>query len=227
MINSEDLKNYLYDKGASLIGFANLESILDTDMNSGISIAINIPAKVVKSICYGPNIDYFDQYNSLNNKLNEVANKCAEYLQKRGYKADAQTTDVVKEYANYRTLLPHKTVATMSGIGWIGKSALLTTEEFGSAIRLTSIVTDAKLDYGIPVTESKCGKCLKCKDACPGKAISGELWNIGVDRDEFFNLINCRHKARQLANERIHKEITLCGKCIEICPYTQRYITKG
>jgi len=224
MINSEDFKKNLYHKGACLVGFANLESIVDTDMNSGISIAINIPVKVVKSICNGPNIDYFDQYNLLNNKLNEIANSGAEYLQNKGYKAVAQTTDVVKEFANYRTILPHKTVATMSGLGWIGKNALLTTEEFGSAIRLTSIVTNAKLNYGIAITESKCGNCLKCKDACPGKAISGQLWNVEIDRDEFFNLIKCRNKARQLANEKIHKEITLCGKCIEICPYTQRHI---
>ena len=227
MINSEDLKKYLHHKGASLVGFANLESIVATDINYGISIAINIPVKVVKSICDGPNIDYFNQYYLLNNKLNEIASSGAEYLQNEGYKAIAQTTDVVKEFSNYRTILPHKTVATMSGLGWIGKNALLTTEEYGSSIRLTSIITNAELNYGTPVTESKCGNCMKCKDACPGKAISGELWRVGIDRDEFINITMCRRKARQIANEKIHKEITLCGKCIEICPYTQRYINKG
>ncbi|MPQ32645.1 epoxyqueuosine reductase [Clostridium estertheticum] len=227
MINSEELKEYLYDKGASLVGFANLKSIVDSEINHGISIAINIPVEVVKSICNGPNMDYFNQYHSLNNKLNEIANSGADYLQNKGYKAVAQTTDVVKEFSNYRTLLPHKTVATMSGLGWIGKNALLTTEEFGSSIRLTSIITNAKLDYGTPVRESKCGDCLKCKDACPGRAISGELWHVGIDRDEFINIINCRRKARQIANDKIAKEITLCGKCIQICPYTQRYIKKG
>lgn len=224
MINSEDFKKVLCYKGAVLVGFANLESIVDTEMNYGISIAINIPAEVIKSICDGPSIDYFNQYFSLNNKLDEIANIGAEYLKIKGYNAFAQTTDVIKQYDNYRTLLPHKTVATMAGIGWIGKNALLTTEEFGSAIRLTSIITNAKLDYGISVTESKCGHCLKCKDACPGRAISGGLWHVGIDRDEFFNPISCRNKALQMANEKIHKEITLCGKCIEICPYTQRYI---
>jgi len=224
MINSEEVKRKLYHKGASLVGFANLESVVDTDMKYGISVAINIPAKVIISICDGPNIEYLNQYYFLNNKLNEIATFAAEYLHQRGYEAFAQTTDVVKECGNYRTLLPHKTVATMSGIGWIGKNALLTTEEFGSAIRLTSITTNAKLIYGKPVTKSKCGNCLKCKEACPGKAISGELWHVGIDRDEFFNPIKCRGKARQIANEKLHKEITLCGKCIEICPYTQKYI---
>lgn len=66
-----------------------------------------------------------------------------------------------------------------------------------------------------------------CKDACPGKAVAGTLWYAGIDRDEFFNPTKCRTKARQIANERIQKEITLCGKCIEICPYTQRYIKQS
>lgn len=127
----------------------------------------------------------------------------------------------------HRTQLPHKTVATLAGIGWIGKSALLVTKKYGSAVRLTSILTDMPLDYGVPVTKSMCPReCYICMNACPGKAISGKLWDQTMDRNEFYDPLKCREKALQLSKERMNKEITLCGKCIEVCPYTRKYINR-
>jgi epoxyqueuosine reductase QueG len=67
--------------------------------------------------------------------------------------------------------LPHKTVATKAGFGWIGKSALLITKRYGAAIRLASVLTDADLDTAEPVEQSMCGDCRQCADHCPAKAI--------------------------------------------------------
>ncbi|MGB8451461.1 MAG: 4Fe-4S double cluster binding domain-containing protein [Anaerocolumna sp.] len=62
-----------------------------------------------------------------------------------------------------------------------------------------------------------------CTDACPGKAISGRVWSLVLDRDDFFDAMACRKKAREIAAKSIDKKITLCGKCIEVCPYTRKY----
>ncbi|MBN2899392.1 MAG: epoxyqueuosine reductase, partial [Clostridia bacterium] len=113
---------------------------------------------------------------------------------------------------------------TLAGLGWIGKSALFVTRSHGSALRLTSVVTDMPLNYGEAICESQCGSCSKCVEACPGEAMAGTLWRPDVDRDFFFDVVKCRTKARALSQERLQKEITLCGKCIEVCPYTQKYI---
>jgi len=220
----DELKSILYEGGASLVGFADLKSIAKSDMPFGVSVAVAIPADTVKSIHNGPNLAYYDAYHTLNEKLDHLVTMGEEFLKSKGYMAYAQTVDAVKEFGTYRTELPHKTVATNAGLGWIGKSALLVTEQFGSAIRLSSLVTNAELECGAPITESKCGGCMVCASACPAKAISGKLWNVELDRDEFFDPLACRKKARELAAERISKEITLCGKCIEICPYTQKYL---
>ena len=81
------------------------------------------------------------------------------------------------------------------------------------------------LDYGVPIKKSMCHQeCQNCMNSCPGKAIYGKLWDQTTDRDEFFDPLKCREKARQLAWEKIKKEISLCGKCIVVCPYTQNYI---
>jgi epoxyqueuosine reductase QueG len=119
--------------------------------------------------------------------------------------------------------MPHKTVAVSSGLGWIGKSALFLTEEYGSALRLISVLTDAPLECNEPITASKCGNCTLCEKACPGHAISGQLWKPELDREDYFDAMACRKKAREIAANSIDRKITLCGKCIEVCPYTRRY----
>lgn len=221
---SDELKELLYEIGASLVGFADLSSIAKNDMPYGVSVAVAIPAEIVKSIHEGPNLAYYDTYHELNEKLDRLVTAGAEFLKSRGYEAYAQTGDAVEEFGTYRTKLPHKTVATNAGLGWIGKSALLVTKSFGPAVRISSLVTNAELECGAPITKSKCGDCMVCTNACPGNAISGKLWKADLDRDEFFNPLACRKKARELSAEKIRKEITLCGKCIEVCPYTQRYL---
>lgn len=88
---------------------------------------------------------------------------------------------------DYRSVLPHKTVATRAGIGWIGKNCLLVTREYGSAIRLSSLLTDAPLHGNDPIDKSLCGTCHKCVDACPAAALTGKLWHAGTLREELFD----------------------------------------
>ena len=221
--DQDELRTILVDHGADLIGFADLSAMLEPEEKYGISIAVKLRRDVVASIKDGPNRTYFDQYHEINGVLDCMVTKGAEYIRSCGYHAIAQTTDSIVEYGTYLTRMPHKTVAVRAGLGWIGKSALFVTEEFGSAIRLSSILTDAPIIPGDPITLSRCGDCMVCTSSCPGKAISGTNWQPDLDRDSFFNPLACRKKAREIAAEAIHEEITLCGKCIAVCPFTQKY----
>lgn len=135
--------------------------------------------------------------------------KCEMLLQKEGFAAYAQTTGRVHETESYHTPMPHKTVAVSAGIGWIGKCALLITEQYGSAIRLTSVLTDAPLPADNPVVQSKCGACNACSKACPAHAVTGILWEPGMKRERMFHASECRAKARAIAMDELHEEITL------------------
>lgn len=221
---NEKIKEHLYDNGAAIVGFADLSNVKYCQWKSGVSIALSMTPNIIESISKGPNIDYYNEYNSLNAKLNDLAILTAKFINTEGYHAIAQTTNNINYYGNYRTLIPHKTIATRAGIGWIGKSALLVTNKYGSAIRLTSVLTNMEFDYGTKINESKCGNCQICKESCPGKAISGINWNVDIDRDNFYNAVSCSSVAKSLSHKLINKEVTLCGKCIEVCPYTQKYI---
>ena len=224
---SAKLHEFLLDKGASLCGFADLNGIVEGGLYSGVSVAVRLPIPILQSIKEGPSRAYFDAYHAINEKLDGLVTAGAEYLQAMGYRVHAQTRANVQEHPGHRTDLPHKTVATRAGLGWIGKSALLVTREFGPAIRLSSLLTDAPLSAGEPIDHSLCGGCTACVDHCPGQAIFGKLWDVSMDRDEFFDADACRKAARALSANLLHEEITLCGKCIEVCPYTRGYMRRS
>lgn len=240
---NNELVQLLREHGASTVGFAKIGHLYqEVDISGsqsedsetetfdiphypiGVSILLAYPRQVIQSIREAPTLEYFDAYHSYNDKLDSLARLCADYIKAKGYEAYPQTTASIKEYGIFRTIMPHKTVAVNAGLGWIGKSALFVTKEFGSALRLTSVLTNAPLDYAKPLTSLRCGACRICTNACPGHAISGKEWTPTIDRDEFFDAMACRLKAREISANTLNKQITLCGKCIEVCPYTQNYI---
>lgn len=222
------IKNELLCHGADLVGFGDLTALpgdVRENMPVGICVAVKYPKNVIRGIKELPTQEYYDWYNRLNEGLDMLVTLGAQALQMFGYEAIAQT----REHVGYgdtgnNTVLPHKTVATRAGIGWIGKSALLVTEKYGSMIRISSILTNAPLKTARPVNRSKCGGCMICTNACPGKAISGKEWSVDVYRDAFFDPVKCRRTARERSMQGFGGNITICGKCIEVCPYTRKYL---
>jgi epoxyqueuosine reductase QueG len=61
-----------------------------------------------------------------------------------------------------------------------------------------------------------------CAAACPANAISGKVWELGLYRDEFFNPDECRKACQVRSKQGFGGENTICGKCIEVCPYTKK-----
>ena len=60
-----------------------------------------------------------------------------------------------------------------AGLGSYGENGLLVTKEFGSAIRISGVVTVAELDADSPLEEDVCNHCGQCVSACPVGALSG------------------------------------------------------
>jgi epoxyqueuosine reductase len=222
-----ELEKSVYKEGASLVGFADLQSLdgaMRDNLPFGVSIGCALDRRIISHITNGPTYEYYNEYTRTNEKLERISSFIVSFIEQRGFHALSlrPTTD---NY-NRNTLsvtLPHKTVATRAGLGWIGRSALLVTEKYGSAIRFTTVLTDMDLPVGIPIEGSRCGECSACVDACPANAPSGDKWSVGMKRDEFFNAHSCRRKARELSG-RIGLHTSICGICIVSCPWTQKYI---
>ena len=222
-------KTRLFELGADLCGFGNISELPSetrANLPVGVSVAVFIPDKIIQGIVELPTQEYSDFYDRANKLLDSIVTQGAEYLMSIGYTAIAQT----RAYAGngggiHKTLLPHKTIATRAGIGWIGKCALLVTKERGSMLRLSSILTDAPLETAQPINEPFCGNCNACTDACPGQAVSGRLWEKGMDREMFFDAEKCSITAKERSMRGFGGEKSICGKCIEVCPYSRRAFT--
>ncbi len=109
--------------------------------------------------------------------------------------------------------------ATRAGLGWIGKTDLFVSEQFGPRLRLATVLTDRPLGpVGTPVEKSRCGNCTLCVDACPAGAATGISWYAGLDRDAFFDARRCRESCRKLSKSALNEDISLCGICVAVCP---------
>jgi len=225
-LNAE-IEQHQRRQGAAIIGFADLSGLPSDVRDSyryGISIAVELNPKIVNIIGNGPSVEYYNEYKRTNNLLNKLAESGAELLKTKGFAALAKTQSVViQDEKTKRTKLPHKTVATKAGFGWIGKCALLITEEYGPAIRITSILTNADLDVGVPITESRCGDCEKCKNSCPAGAVTGRQWQPGMNRDDFYHALDCKNKIIE-RGKKIGLTEGTCGLCIWVCPWTQKHL---
>lgn len=196
-------------------------------MPSAVSIAVALDASVIAGIRDGPSQEYQAEYRRANALLWNLAELTRSMIEDSGYGAIAKAaTHEGIDPQTQSTLLPHKTVATKAGLGWIGKCALLVTEKYGSAVRITTVLTDAELETAVPVESPRCGDCVICVESCPGGAPSGRSWTSNGERDSFFDAFACAKAARQQALARLRVDDTICGICIAVCPCTIQY-TQG
>lgn len=227
MYELSQLDGFLRSKGAAIIGFANLQG-LDLEVRDGfpfgISIAVALKPSVISEIKDGPTRQYYSEYKRVNSLLDTLGQYTMRFLEERGHTGKRIDASAGYDLETLSTQIPHKTTATRAGIGWIGKCALLVTKDFGTAIRLATVLTDCEFPTTEPVNKSRCGNCTMCVDACPGHAPSGKEWQMGKYRDLFFNPFACRTAARAMADQQIGINLTLCGICIAVCPWTQKYI---
>lgn len=224
---NDEIQDKLNSKGASIVGFADLTNIsyeIRNDLKNGIVIGIQLNPKIVKTINPGPSLDYYNEYNQVNERLDVLSDYTEQFLISKGYDAFSKSRkNVYIDQNTKRTDLPHKTIATRAGLGWIGKCALLITEQFGAAVRFTTILTNAKIGVGTPINNSKCGDCEECKKICPAEAVRGYNWDINLERDTFFKALLCRDKIIE-RGKKLKLTEGMCGLCIHICPWTQKYL---
>ena len=127
-----ELKAILLHNGADLVGIGDLTQLPSDQrggMPFGVSVAVKYPREIIRGISELPTPEYKQWYDSLNEKLDRIVEVGAEFLVGRGYRARAKSRAQVGGYGDdCLTLLPHKTVATRAGLGWVGKCALLVTD---------------------------------------------------------------------------------------------------
>jgi epoxyqueuosine reductase QueG len=222
----KDIVLFLEERQVPLFGFADLSPVTDSSRYGfprSVSFGFPLPRDIVLGIARGPTPEYYAEYGRLNALLAKTARDLESLVLSLGCEALALEGQARQYDATaLTTILPHKTSAILAGLGWIGKCNLLITEAYGSAVRLSTVLTDAPLETGLPARESKCGDCRACVGLCPAKAVKGENWRRGTERAELYDAFACQAAAKRLS-DAIGAGHTICGICIANCPWTQNY----
>lgn len=207
-MKSVKLKQLLKREGATLVGVGDISQALTPEiqhLNRGIAIAVN---------------------RGLNGEtvalLSGLQGHALQWLKEKGCRGLSIPADSDRRTGKLITrlykLVSHKTAATCSGLGWVGKNGLIINRRFGSKLTWATVLTDAPLEPDAPVSESECGECDLCVRHCPSGALKGRLWSLGAPLAEIVSYDKCRSlkKDRHTFTEKPN-----CGFCVTVCPYSR------
>ena len=220
-MNQKEYEEFLIEQGASFAGCCELErSPIENQENLryAFSFGVKLSDAVLKTIEEQPSFAYFQHYRTANSLLDGIAFKLCEKLEEDGYSAFPVAASQSLGKGNpYRGILPHKTVAVLSGLGFVGKSGLFLQEKYGSRVRLATVLTDKPLKSERPIIENGCGDCLACMRACPADAIFGVQPTTDGERN--FDPEKCSKYMKEHFQDIGRGSV--CGICIKVCPKNQ------
>ncbi len=109
-----------------------------------------------------------------------------------------------------------KEYAVNSGLGWIGKNSCLIQPKMGSYYFIGIMLINKQLESDTKFEKNYCGKCTKCIDACPTKAI---VEPGVIDSNRCLSYITIEHKG-DIENEYLKNShyIFGCDICQDVCP---------
>ena len=155
-----------------------------------------------------PNMnDLYDRHiDHLAGRLDSAANDIARVFHKVGLKAlPLPSRRTPTDRRTLEAILSYKHAAEAAGLGKIGLSSLLITNQFGPRIRLGVCLTESLLKSTANEDSSACHDCNLCISKCPSHALDwpdkGEAYAI----DKFV----CREYLEASGG---------CSECVKQCP---------
>jgi len=214
---TEKLKSLCKQWGGSLFGVADLRtfkreeillplSVIES-LSFSISVGFHLSDAIIEAIEDRPTPLYFHHYQRINILLDTLALIVTSAIQDLGYQAMSIPASQIVDWKSQKGHLSHKHVAKAAGLGWIGRNNLLVNEEFGSRIRLVTILTNLPLVIDAPSLKD-CGSCQSCLSVCPAGAIK--------ERQEDFDHLRCHEQLKTFA-KALHFSHNICGVCVKAC----------
>ena len=219
-----ELKSLLKNEGATKVGFSMPVGQIKTkftDTPYAITVVVCLSKKIISLIDEntGPTHMYYHHYRTVNTLIDRITLKAVLFLQEAGYNAItiAASQTIPDKNKPHHGDFSHKTGAVMSGLGRIGKSGLFIDYDYGSGVRLGTILTDMELPISdIKLEDNSCADCSECVQYCPSKAIKGNLWKESINVDELVDVARCNEYMRN--NYMGIGRGSVCGICIKVCP---------
>ena len=111
--------------------------------------------------------------------------------------------------------LLHIPLAINAGLGELGKHGSLICREFGSSMRIATVLTDLPLNHDKPIdiaVDDLCIGCRRCTIDCPVDAISDDKQMVRGEEKWYVDFDKCVPYFTETAG---------CGICIEVCPWSK------
>jgi epoxyqueuosine reductase len=217
----EEVKGRVLAEGVDLVGITSVRRLENApegrrpkDILPTAQSVVVAAVHVLDSVWDLPytRYEYTNQFFVLNSMLNGMAFKLSRYLESQGYR----TIPIPAAYPRINKLMcgvfSHRHAAVQAGLGELALNNLLTTPQFGSRVRLVSILTEAPLQGDSPFEGTLCPsmrtECkLACVQNCPVHAIS---------EDGVVDKAKCLHYQEQIMP---WSAVELrCGVCVASCP---------
>ena len=213
----DKLKSIALSSGVSVFGVGNIDDLrphfdyLPVDqtegLKRGISIGVRVSDTVLKGIINAPTRHYLHHYKMLNLLLDQTSLSISLAIQNEGYNAMPIPASQIVDWQKQTAHLSHKMIALRAGNGWIGRNNLLVHADYGSRIRIATVLTDIPLKIDTP-DEGGCGECRKCISVCPVSAIG--------DTHEEWDRIACLEKLKYFSKTHNIGQY-ICGLCVKVC----------
>lgn len=213
----EELRKVAAASGISAFGVGSVDDLREhfealspeqtEGLTFGVSIAVRVSDSVLKGVVVGPTRHYLHHYRMLNFLLDQCTLRISLAIQERGYNALPIPASQIIDWEKQTAHLSHKMIALRAGIGFIGRNNLLVHPEYGSKIRIASVLTDMSLKTDEAIKEG-CNGCKRCIDACPVSAIgeSHKQWDKTA----------CLEKLKYFAKAHNVGQY-ICGLCVKVC----------
>ena len=109
--------------------------------------------------------------------------------------------------------------AQKAGLGWIGKNSNLISLHHGSFFFIGELILDIELPYDNPkpITDH-CGRCTKCIDACPTKAIVTDRV-VDARKCISYQTIEVRGEMDEGLKGQFENRVFGCDICQDVCPW--------
>lgn len=227
----DELRSLAMPQGADLYGIADLRpcqvAVIDQggDLVSGYPFAISVGIRLLDTIVdQVPNrslmsvrVSYRSHaYDVVNDRLDQISSLLAGRLQKEGYRSMPIPASERMDDERICAMFSHKMAAHLAGLGWIGKSCLLVTPQYGPRVQWTTVLTDYPLSKTGTPLDPRCGNCEECVKACPVSAFTGRMFDQNEPREARFDAMKCDLYGKDLEKQA---PIPMCGMCVYICPH--------
>lgn len=227
------LRDVAFSCSASLFGTACFKDCEDLvprsipfsirDLPYSVSVGFRLSDPVMDGLVDRPTRTYQYHYRQVNLLIDHTLLRMLGKLHELGYEGFPVPSSQIVDWEAGTGHLAHKVVASVAGLGWLGRNNLLVSPLYGARVRYGSLFTNAPLRLTAQVREtpgrpgaagrSECGSCFACVSACPAGA-------IGKSRADF-DLEKCRQTLKNFErSENIGSMI--CGLCVKACRGAKR-----